>query len=369
VAFADEYSSSELFDEAHRDAWGKRWAKTNQESANSSLTEVKELRQYTSEEPKLPYVLPNRMQGPSDAYLSVEPCTFEGYTEKMYQDLLAKAGVGAVNGSVSSFAVQEVVGAVVDRKGKGKGKVRVAVIWANDNTDGGGTWIDLDDANTLFEADKADSTTDEEGAAPTTKAMEAALEKSLQQQNFHVYFGREVDEDLDVLVGYSQGRETTVYAGVVKEFDNDTGFQTVHFPVAEANTFLGTADQPTVDDIIDIRLDTLQCTECISFWVKTNFAGLPFITEELSALKLDMAPEPKKKRVRNRNNTISSSDDSEFDEVTAHIVNAKKRKPSREDTTVRDTVKSKKKQKPKVKKQTNKQSRDSLLQQMRNTPF
>jgi hypothetical protein len=218
VAFAEQYSSSELFDEAHRDAWGKRWAKTNQESANSSLTDVKELRRYNAEEPRMPYVLPDRMQGPSDAYLSVEPCTFDGYTEAQYQKLLAQAGVGLVDESVSSFAVEAVVGAAVDRKGK----VLVAVVWADDDTDGGGTWVELDDVNVLFETDQADNTTDEEGPAPTKAAMEAVLEKSLQRHNWNVYFGREVDEDLDVLVGYTQGRSTTVYAGVVKVFHSDS---------------------------------------------------------------------------------------------------------------------------------------------------
>jgi hypothetical protein len=140
----------------------------------------------------------------------------------------------------------------------------------------------------------------------------------------------------------------------------------VHFPVAEANSFLGTADQPAVDDNIDIRLDTLQCTECISFWVKTNFAGLPFIQKKLSALKLDTAPEPKKSRVRKRDN-CSNSDDSEFEEVTAN--KTKKKKSNRVDTSVRGTVKSRKTNSPKAKKKTNKEQRQSLLAQMRHTPL
>jgi hypothetical protein len=370
VAFADEYSSSDLFEKEHHDAWAKRWATTTQECANASLTEVKELRRYTLQEPRLPYVLPNRMQGPSDAYLSVEPCLFEGYTESMYQKLLEKAGVGAVSGSVSSFAVEDVVAARIDRKGN----VRVAIVWANDDTDGGGSWQDLDAVNTLFEIEQAgdDSTTDGEGPQPTAAELEAVLEKSLQRQNWNTYFGRDLDEDLDVLVGYTKGKDTTVYAGVIKAFDDDTGLQTVYFPVAEANAFLGTADQPVADDNIDIRLDTLQCTECISFWVKTNFAGLPFIKEELSSLRLDTGPEPKKSRVRRRRNTISS-DESDFEEVTAH--KAKKTKPlakkkKHTDTTVRATLKSKKPtEKQKTKKPTKEQDRQSLLKQMRHTPM
>lgn len=359
VAFSKEHNSCNMFEEKHKDAWGLRFSKMTQESANSSLTDIRGLRHYNAEEPRLPYKLPNQMQGPSDAYLSVPPCTFDGYTEADYKKMLLKAGVGSVNGSVSSFAVQEVVGAMVD----GEGNVLVAVVWADDTTEDGGTWIDLDDLNVLFETDNPDTTTDEEGPIHTQAEKDKELAKGVQRHNWDSYFGRNVDEDSRVCVAFNHGRDTTVYAGVIKvpDFDESNGLQHVHFPVAEADSLLGTAAQNQTEDHIDIRLDTLNCSEqiTISFWVKSNHVALPFIQKKLPAL--NRSPEqPIKTKIRRRKKQSISSDSEEEPSPQT-------KKKSKVTCTTQDQ--SSRQKRPAVKKPTNKESRESLLKQMRQTPF
>ena len=122
IAFGEGHRSSAVFTDNDRDDWAERWADLTQESANASLTEIKELRTYDRKEPRLPYVLPSCMQGPSDAYLSVPPVTYDGYTETMYKKLLAKAGVGVgtgaqPGGSTVSYGVDNVIGVHVSKSG------------------------------------------------------------------------------------------------------------------------------------------------------------------------------------------------------------------------------------------------------------
>ena len=111
-----------------------------QSSANETLCIVQELRTYSKKEPRLPYAMPACMAGPSAAYLSVEPVTYDGYTEPMYQRLLKQAGVGITEDlfredSTVSYAVQEVIGV----KRNKKGMIEAGVIWADDTTADGGT--------------------------------------------------------------------------------------------------------------------------------------------------------------------------------------------------------------------------------------
>jgi hypothetical protein len=127
----------------------------HQEAANATLEPVTELRKYTVQEPKLPYAIPSVLHGPSEAYLSVPPVTYDGYTEAQYQRLLKMAGVKTVATSVSSHAVHEVVGAQVNKNGR----VSVAVVWSEETT-GGGTWITLEDLNVLFDNKCCDSEED-----------------------------------------------------------------------------------------------------------------------------------------------------------------------------------------------------------------
>jgi hypothetical protein len=344
-----------MFTDEDKDAWARRCSEMTQESANASLTEVKNLREYTLQEPRLPYALPSILQGPSLAYLSVPPVTHEGYTENQYQNMLTKAGVGKVRPSVSSFGVTEVAGVRID----GNGAIWIAVVWSQACKDGG-TWITLEDLNVLFDNDKNDncssSEDNTEAPPPTQKEIDAEIERSVQRHNWDLYFGREVDEDLEVLVGFTHGANTTIYAGVVlmPDFEEQTGHHRVHFPIADANALFGTAPQDTEDDNIDIRLDTLHSTnEDTKFWVKKEFVGLKFIQNKLPSLKID---QPQKKKIirRNRRNN-SSSDDSEEENPK------KKKKP---------TPKAKKKPTPKAKKKPNAgPTRDELFAQLRGTPM
>jgi hypothetical protein len=185
----------------------------------------------------------------------------------------------------------------------------------------------------------------------------------VQRDNWDSYFGREVDEDLPLLVGFTQSRDTTVYAGVIKvpDFDESNGLQHVHFPVAEADSLLGTAAQNQTEDHIDIRLDTLNCSEqiTISFWVKSNHVALPFIQKKLPAL--NRSPEqPIKTKIRRRKKQSISSDSEEEPSPQT-------KKKSKVTCTTQDQ--SSRQKRPAVKKPTNKESRESLLKQMRQTPF
>ena len=317
-----------------------------QESANASLTEVKNLREYTLQEPRLPYALPSILQGPSLAYLSVPPVTHEGYTENQYQNMLTKAGVGKVRPSVSSFGVTEVAGVRIDKNGV----IWIAVVWSQACKDGG-TWITLENLNVLFDNDKNDCSSSEDNTeAPpqTQKEIDAEIERSVQRHNWDLYFGREVDDDLEVLVGFSHGANTTVYAGVVlmPNFEEQTGHHHVHFPIADADALYGTASQDKEDDNIDIRLDTLDSTnDDTKFWVKKEYVGLQFIQKKLPSLKINLPKKKKTIRKTRRNN--STPDDSEEENPK------KKKKPT-----------------PMAKKKRNTgPTRDELFSQLRGTPM
>jgi hypothetical protein len=367
VAFLPEFRSSLMFSEEHKASWAKRWSEMTQESATSSLTEIKGLRSYDVQEPRLPYQLPKLLQGPSDAYLSVEPLTFAGYTETTYQRLLREAGVGVVNESNTSFAVEDVVGAMVD----GKGNVQVAVVWANQNNANGGTWIPVDDVNVLFDAEVPGESESEDDSADNEQsadAKEAEVEKSVKRHNWAMYFGSKLDEDLDLLVAFKSGRDTTVYKGVVltPDFDADMGTHRVHFPVSEADRLFGTVAQTRVNDTIDIRLDTLATShsdsdsgDCgIAFWIKSNFSALPFISKKLPALKVAYIEKPK--RGRNRNCRIDS--DSDADQRRVH-------KKTKKSVLQAAASKTKKKKPKKPKKKTNKEEVAELMKTMHATPM
>jgi hypothetical protein len=313
---------------------------------------VTELRKYTVHEPRAPYVLPTRLQGPSDAYLSVEPVTYEGYTEARYQKMLRQVGVGVVNESVSSFAVKVVCGVKRDSSNK----VQVAVVWEEEDTTEGGTWIELDDLNVLFTEEIQDSEPDE-AYVPTPAELEESNANDVRRHNWELYFGRDVDEDLNVLVGFKSGRNTTVYQGVVlmPDYNDSTGIQHVHFPIIAADTQLGTAAQEAAKDKIEIRLDTLECTppteDCVvAFWVMKEYATLPFIKKGLPALKISVPRVTKSKR---REKIYSNSDSDANDRRKQ-----KKAKPILAEAA----------RKTRQKKKTNKETTAEMMSQMRNTP-
>ena len=303
VAFGTEHKSSAMFTQSDKDAWARRWSEMTQASANESLCTVQELRTYNKKEPRLPFAMPTCMAGPSAAYLSVEPVTFDGYTEPMYQRLLKQAGVGITDDlfkedSTVSYAVQEVIGVKRDKKGA----IEAAVIWADDTTADGGTWIPLANLNAEFAGAAADDREDDNDAdfrAPSQKRMDMQMDNAVSRHNWERYFGREVDEDLDVICGFTQGRNTTFYLGaiVTADFDEHTGFHHVLFPICQANSLFGTAPNAAAD-YMNLRLDTLEAVldvgesdEAIMFWVKRDYVGLPFITKHLPSLKVGALPE------------------------------------------------------------------------------
>jgi len=336
VAFGADHKSGAMFTESDRDAWGNRWSGMNQASANLSLTPIQELRSFDKIEPRLPYAMPACMAGPTAAYLSVEPVTFAGYGEAKYQRLLKEAGVGvigklSVDDSTVSYAVQEVVGC----KRNKQGDVEAAVIWANDNTSDGGSWVPLADLNAMF-ADKEDDAdhqeNDAEFRAPSRKARDMDLDRAVSSHNWERYFGREVDEDLDIICGFEQGRNTTAYLGVIvtADFNEQTGFQHVYFPIAEANSLFGTALNEANDNM-NFRMDTLESVldggesdDAVRFWVKRDLVGLPFITKQLISLKVD-AP-AKKVIIRGKLRKLST------------ITGREKRKPSPERDSSSDSA-------------------------------
>jgi hypothetical protein len=358
VAFLEQYPSHLMFNQEHKDAWAKRWAQMTQESANSSLTEVTPLKKYTVIEPRAAYELPTRLQGPSDAYLSVPPVTYEGYTDHKYHKLLQSVGVGVVEESVSSYAVQVVCGVRIDSDKS----IHVAVVWADTDTKDGGTWIEIEDLNVLFTKATPDSDTADE-AEPTPEEQEQSIQDGISRYNWVSYFGRDLDEDLNVLVGFKAGRSTTVYKGIVllPDFDEDAGLQHVHFPVAEADSRLGTVAQETEKDNIQIRLDTLECTppidDCsIAFWVMSEYAGLPFIKKALPALKIYIPVVPRTKNARKKRDSPSDSDASD----------GKKQKTVKK--TMAKAAKDTKK-KIKAKKKTSKEEYQEMMSDMRSTPI
>jgi hypothetical protein len=313
---------------------------------------VRPLRQFNLQEPRLPYVIPSVLRGPSDAYMSVPPVTHEEYTESMYQKLLLQAGVGKVAESVSSHAVHAVVGAQVGNDGQ----VSVAVVWAADTIDGG-SWITLEDCNVLFDQGRGESDEDEadeeheDQHQKNKKQLDKDLEAGVQKHNWDEYFGRAVEDDLEIVVGFKYGRDTTCYSGVVlmADFDDRTGTHRVFFPVAVADPLIGTSAQTAHNDHIDIRLDTLVSTnEDTCFWVKQSCLELPFIRKQLTSLKLAKKAQPKPPRKRKKRQTDFSDEDSE---------------PKQPKKTNRL------KQKQKAKKPTNKEVTATLLQRMRQTPL
>ena len=186
----------------------------------------------------------------------------------------------------------------------------------------------------------------------------------MQGHNWNLYFGPEVDEDLDIICGFTKGRSATAYQGVVvgAAYDEITGFQQIHFPVMHASTLFGTADQSQQQDYISLRLDNLVCTASahttINYWVKRDFAGLPFLQQKIKTLKIDMDAAPaertKRKKRGSRNAVIASSSDED------HEANhpAKTSKPA--NTTA-----------PLAHPRMNKAQAKTheLMQQMRNTPM
>ena len=176
--------------------------------------------------------------------------------------------------------------------------------------------------------DAGDDDNDAEFRAPFKKAMDIELDQAVARHNWERYFGRDVDEDLDVICGFAQGRNTTAYLGVIVtvDFDEQTGFHHVRFPVAQANSLFGTALNQEAD-YIDLRLDTLEAVqevgesdETIRFWVKRDYVGLSFITKHLPSLKVDALPYATKKTtkrrklLRNMHKLPSSSSSAEDDE-------------------------------------------------------
>ena len=282
----------------------------NQASAEASLHPVTELREYNHTTPRVPYSLPDCIASPSDAYMSVEPVTFEGYTDYQYKKLLREAGEGQVPLSVSSFAVQDVVGIMRSSKGV----LKAAVVWTEDDRTTGGDWIPFEDLNVLppdGQDEEEDDLSDEDNEnAPvlTPAEVEEALEREVRRHNWDLYFGQAVDEDLEVICGFTQGRDTTTYQAIVKDYDENTGAHQIHFPVMAADKIFRTAAQSTKNDFANLRLDTVHIVsdtgdhdDGISFWVKKTFVQLPFIYEKLPALKVnDEDPPARQKRPRPR---------------------------------------------------------------------
>jgi len=321
------YKSGAMFTEADQDAWGQRFAQMNQVSAIESLQKVHELRSYSYQEPKLPFVMPACMAGPTDAYLSVEPVTYEGYSEAIYQRQLKEAGLRlAKNSDVVSQKSESTFCGVTDVVGARRitrGHIEVAVVWDDPSTIDGGTWIPLENLNTLFEPEDDSDDNAATNAEEMHSRQQDDLEKSTQMHNWNLYFGRDMAEDTDVVVGFKQGRNTTVYAGVVitGEFDDSNGCQRVLFPVMAADPLFGTAAQAVPSDYISLRLDSMECTaddgtrdSVVCFWLKKKYVALPFITKAMPILKLATAiPDIQKVVARrsrkSRNARISSSDE------------------------------------------------------------
>jgi hypothetical protein len=239
--------------------------------------------------------------------------------------------------------------------------IHVAVVWADTDTKDGGTWIEIEDLNVLFTKATPDSDTADE-AEPTPEEQEQSIQDGISRYNWVSYFGRDLDEDLNVLVGFKAGRSTTVYKGIVllPDFDEDAGLQHVHFPVAEADSRLGTVAQETEKDNIQIRLDTLECTppidDCsIAFWVMSEYAGLPFIKKALPALKIYIPVVPRTKNARKKRDSPSDSDASD----------GKKQKTVKK--TMAKAAKDTKK-KIKAKKKTSKEEYQEMMSDMRSTP-
>tara|TARA_R110001592_G_scaffold25888_1_gene97805 strand:- start:190 stop:3027 length:2838 start_codon:yes stop_codon:yes gene_type:complete len=355
IAFGVEHRSGAVFCDSDRDAWSKRWANLTQDSANASLSEIKELRTYNLQEPRLPFVLPKCMQGPSAGYLSVPPVTYAGYTEAMYKKLLRQAGVGVglQGGSTVSYAVQEVIG--VHRSAKGV--LSVAVVWTEDNGLPGGTWNTMEDLNASFlDPEDDDDEAEDDDDVPSKEQMEQDLEASVQAHNWNLYFGTDVDEDLNIICGFSDGPHSTAYQGVVMaaDYDESTGLHQIHFPVMPADALFGTASQQEKDDYIHLRMDNLALSsdnnpEHMNYWVKRDFVALPFLQDLIKTLNLDLSGKNTTTRKKARRNaTISSSDEEQP---------LKQSKP-------------KSGGKPPFKKMTKAQAETyDLLQQMRSTPL
>ena len=322
------YKSSAMFTESDQDAWAQRWSQMNQESANQSLQAVAELRTYCVQEPRLPYVMPACMEGPTDAYLSVEPVTYAGYSESKYQKLLKEAGLRSVQSDVHSGSTFAGVTDVLGVK-KNRGQIEAAVLWDDPTTIDGGTWIPVADLNVLFQPSEAgdDDAANDEDTDELRSRQTAAddLETSTQLHNWNLYFGRDMSEDTDVLVGFTQGRSTTVYAGVLiaGDFDDSNGCQRVHFPVMQADPLFGTSAQTVHSDFISLRLDSLVCIaddgtrdSAVSFWIKKQYVALPFITKAMPVLKVatEIPDKPAKPNRARKSRVARISSESDEDE-------------------------------------------------------
>jgi hypothetical protein len=216
--------------------------------------------------------------------------------------------------------VQEVIGVHLGQAGT----LQVAVVWANDNTVEGGTWIDIADLNVGFPADLDDGDEDTDGNenAPTSKAEEAkALDLSVQSHNWNLYFGQEVDEDLDIICGFAEGRHSTAYQGVlmIADYDEQTGCHQVHFPVMPASNLFGTAAQDQPADYINLRLDNLECPDGqqqqVKYWVKRDYVGLPFVQKKLPGLTIDGQPKETTKRKSRQSAVIANCTDGNHEQA------------------------------------------------------
>ena len=203
IALLPPASTASMFTPEHVDSWGDRFANMTQESSEATLPPKTPLKHYTPKDERTPFVLPGCMQGPSDAYLAVPPITYEGYSEAQYRRLLAEAGVGVLNSSESSYAVENVAGVHKDTRGK----VTVAVVWANDDSKDGGTWIPLEDLNVEHITECEEDTLKESDP-------QEQLQQAVKEHNWEMYFGRDMPVvDEEVICGFTyNGRTTTCWA-------------------------------------------------------------------------------------------------------------------------------------------------------------
>jgi len=388
VAFCGEHKSAAMFTTEHQDAWARRFAEMTEISAHATLTPVTVLRPYDRRDPLMPFVLPEVLQGPSAAYLSVEPVTFLGYTEAKYRKLLAAAEVGVVHNNASGAwdAVEQVIGVKCTRGGA----TEVAVIWATNNPQDGGTWQPLADLNSGFTRCDGDELEDnEDGQATGPEATERELSESVRMHNWDLYFGREVDEDLNIICGFAQGRDSSNYEGILVSgnYDEHTGQHHVHFPVAPANALFGTVHQDEVDEYVTLRLDNLDCfdkhgerDDAVNFWVKRDYVGLPFITKHLPSLKVDVQPPVPLKRKKSKKLSKTAIQATKARKLHSAAVQRSRKKrqlcsSDDEDEVVvpepfnKTTIQQKVKNAKGTRKQTNKEKTKELMETMRKTPM
>ena len=266
-------------------AWATRFRDMNPTYAQNWLAQrpLRLLDPGTAPKPTPLTKIPEQLQEPSAKYLMVPPVTHHGYSEADYQRKRKQAGAQVIklrkevldaetlasgnitvgsDGSVD-FDVFDVVAAFR----KHDASIEVAVVWSEGNDPKqGGTWIPLEDLNASRQ----------ESGAWTRQHRHIPIEPSedtfIQQQNWERYFGRGLEEDLELVCGFQHRGTLTTYKAMLQlsNYDPEEGLQTIVFPKQSANQRLGTSQHESRSEEV-VRLDQLLVSsdedECpMRFW-------------------------------------------------------------------------------------------------------